>query len=89
MFLNPFIQSSLLNKASLTDTDLYAILERVYERVMCRKSDLAFLAAFEDYRLKHAEFSDERMGLELMKLKFVAEVCSFSLFHCYFHIYVN
>jgi len=27
MFLNPFIQSSLLNKASLTDTHLYAILE--------------------------------------------------------------
>jgi len=79
----------LLNKASLTDTDLYAILEQVYEHVMHCKSDLAFLAAFEDYRLKHVEFSDERMGLELMKSKFAAEVCSFSLFHHYFHIYVN
>jgi len=56
---------------------------------MCCKSDLAFLAAFKDYWLKRAEFSDERMGLELMKSKFVAEVCSFSLFHHYFHIYVN
>ena len=27
MFLNPFIQGSLLNKASLTDIDLYAFLE--------------------------------------------------------------
>ncbi|KAF8967760.1 ribonuclease H-like domain-containing protein, partial [Flammula alnicola] len=73
VFLNPFIRGSLLNKASLTDIDLYAILERVYERVMRRKADLDFLAAFEDYRLKHAEFSDERMGLELMKSKFAAE----------------
>lgn len=75
VFLNPFLRASLFNKAALTDVDLYAVLERVYERVLCRKADLEFLGAFEDYRLKRAEFSDERMGLELMKNKFSAEVC--------------
>lgn len=86
MFLNPFIRGSLLNKASLTDIDLYAILERVYECMMRRTADLDFLATFEDYQLKHAEFSDERMGLEVMKSRFAAEVCSFCPFHLFLYL---
>lgn len=74
VFLNPFIRGTLFNKASLNDIELYAVLERVYERVMRRKTDLVFLAAFEDYRLRCAEFSEDRMGLELMKNKFANEV---------------
>lgn len=74
VFLNPFIRASLFSKAAINDAELYTILERVYERVMQRKADLTFLAAFEDYRLKLAEFSDEKMSLELMKKKFTDEV---------------
>ncbi|KDR69467.1 hypothetical protein GALMADRAFT_104095 [Galerina marginata CBS 339.88] len=73
VFLNPFIRSSLFNKALLNDVELFAALERVYSRVMRRDSDLTFLAAYKDYRLRRAEFSDERMGLELMQRKFAAE----------------
>ncbi|KAF8808753.1 hypothetical protein BYT27DRAFT_7255217 [Phlegmacium glaucopus] len=73
VFLNPFIQGSLFNKAALNDVELHAIIECVYECVMRRKADIIFLSAFKDYWLKHAEFSDQRMGLELMKNKFAAE----------------
>jgi hypothetical protein len=89
VFLNPFIRASLFNKAALNDVDLHAVLEHVYERVMRCKADLTFLAAFEDYRLRRAEFSDERMGLKLMKEKFVAEVCQIFTIDIFNHFLIN
>jgi hypothetical protein len=89
VFLNPFIRASLFNKAALNDVDLHAVLEHVYEHVMRRKADLTFLAAFEDYRLRRAEFSDERMGLKLMKEKFAAEVCQIFTIDIFNHFLIN
>jgi len=74
VMLNPFIRASLFKRTVLPDVELFNTVKRVYERVMRRKADLDFMAAFEDYRLQYAEFSDGRMCLEAMKCMFAQEV---------------
>lgn len=75
VFLNPFIRDTLFNKEFLTEAQLYAIVEKVYERIMRCQSDLSFLQAFEDYKWSRQEFSNSSMSLLLMKEKFAHAVC--------------
>lgn len=50
VFLNPYIRAKLFRQQFLTEAQLYNIVERLYERLMCCKADLGFMGAFEDYK---------------------------------------
>ncbi|KAF8956827.1 ribonuclease H-like domain-containing protein [Flammula alnicola] len=73
VFLNPFIRSDLFKRTALRESELYIIVERVYERLMRCKATIPFLSAFEDYKRRQGEFSDEAMSLNMMKQKFADE----------------
>ncbi|KAF8960763.1 ribonuclease H-like domain-containing protein, partial [Flammula alnicola] len=73
VFLNPFIRSDLFKRTALRESELYIIVEHVYERLMRCKATIPFLSAFEDYKRRQGEFSDEAMSLNMMKQKFADE----------------
>jgi hypothetical protein len=74
VFLNPYVRSDLFKQTFPRESQLYVIVERVYERLLCCKASISFLSAFEDYKRRQGEFSEEAKSLNLMKQNFVEEV---------------
>lgn len=59
---------------ALTHIKLYDTAVRVLTRIFGETADLDFLTAFESYYGGSGDFSDEDMGLELMKQMYEAKV---------------
>lgn len=73
-FLNPYIRKRCFNPAVLTESSLYNLIERVFERLFEKKGDLALLRAFTDYAKGVSEFLDEEMNLNQMTAMHLQEV---------------
>ena len=84
IFLNPYIRAKLFRQEFLMETQLYNIVEQLYECLLCCKADLGFMDAFDDYKRPRGEFSDENMSLAMMKLRFSKAVRSHSFYFLLF-----
>lgn len=78
VFLNPYIRKHIFNPAAVTESSLFSVVERVFERVFNRRADLDLLKAFTDYAKGTEEFSDREMHLDQMAEMHAQEVCGLS-----------
>lgn len=81
LLMNPYIRGRSFASGSsfLTPAGLYAIVRRVYERVMRVPAGLELHQAFRDYMVNANEFSPEDMMLSDMKAMYEAAVSSYKV----------
>jgi hypothetical protein len=74
VFLNPYIHQQAFNHMALTHAKLYDMAVQVLKRIFSETANLDFLTAFKSYYEGSGDFSDEDMGLKLMKQMYKAKM---------------